>query len=159
MQERARRGDDVDVVAVAHDVELIERFLRRFGLAFGVAKRREIVLADQPLRGRVHRVGIERPRHAPDVAGIEREVGAAIDDAIEIMPPDRGEPRLECIRHDLRREHADRMRPQMRVQAVAQPARREVLCDIAMRDLRQRMHAGIGAARAVHADRARRRSP
>ena len=37
------------------DVELVERFHRRLGLAFGVAKGREVVLADQPLRGRVHR--------------------------------------------------------------------------------------------------------
>ena len=44
------------------------------------------------------------------------------------------------------------MRPQMRVQPVAQPARQKRLFDIAMRDLRQRMHAGIGAARAVDAN-------
>ena len=37
--------------------------------------------------------------------------------------------------------------------AVAQPVRREGFGMIDMRDLRQRMHAGIGAARAVHAHR------
>ena len=41
----------------------------------------------------------------------------------------------------------------MRVQAVAQPARRKMLCDVAMRDLRQRVHAGVGAARTMDADR------
>ena len=40
----------------------------------------------------------------------------------------------------------------MRVQPVAQAPRRKRLLDIAMRDLRQRMHAGIGAARAMDAN-------
>ena len=143
---------DVDGIAVSHDIELIERSLRRFRLAFGVAKGGEVVLADQSLRGRVHRVGIERPRQPPGAADVEREVGAAIGDPIEIMPLLRGEPRLETVRHDFRTEHADRMRPQMRVQAVAKPARHEMLGNIAMRDLPERMHAGIGAAGAVNAN-------
>src|SRR5438552_12917418 len=36
------------------------------------------------------------------------------------MPLDRGKPCLEIIGHDLGCEHADRMRPQMRVEPVAQ---------------------------------------
>src|SRR5258708_3135487 len=44
------------------------------------------------------------------------------------------------------------MRPQMRVQAVAKAARHEMLRNIAMRDLPQRMHAGVGASRAVDAN-------
>ncbi len=40
----------------------------------------------------------------------------------------------------------------MRVQAVAKPAGHEMLGNIAMRDLPERMHAGIGAAGAVHAN-------
>src|SRR5712672_819970 len=44
------------------------------------------------------------------------------------------------------------MRAQMRVQAVAKTARRKMLFDVAMRDLRQRMHAGVGTARAVNAN-------
>src|ERR1700744_6327861 len=43
------------------------------------------------------------------------------------------------------------MRPQMRVQPVAKPARHEMLGDVAMRHLTQRMHARIGAAGAMHA--------
>ena len=39
----------------------------------------------------------------------------------------------------------------MRVQPVAKPARHEMPGNIAMRDLAQRMHAGIGAAGAVDA--------
>src|ERR1700676_5225433 len=44
------------------------------------------------------------------------------------------------------------MRPQMRIEAVAQAARHEMFGNIAMRDLPQRMHAGVGAARAVNAN-------
>ena len=58
------------------DVELVERLHRRLGLTFGVAEGREVVLADQPLRRLVHGVAVERPRHAPDLADVEREVGA-----------------------------------------------------------------------------------
>src|ERR1700687_1260161 len=44
------------------------------------------------------------------------------------------------------------MRPQMRIEAVAQAARDEMFGNIAMRDLPQRVHAGVGAARAVNAN-------
>ncbi len=39
----------------------------------------------------------------------------------------------------------------MRIERVAQPAGRKIAGQIEMRDLRQRMHAGIGAAGALHA--------
>src|SRR3979409_2306098 len=44
------------------------------------------------------------------------------------------------------------MRPQMRIEAVAKASRHEMLCNIAMRDLPQRVHAGVGAPRAVNAN-------
>ena len=134
------------------DVELIERLLRRFRLAFGVAECGEIVLADQTLCRLMHRIRIERPRHAPDLADFQREVGAAVDDAIEVMPPVAENRASNVVRHDLRRQHADRMRPQMSVERVAHACRlRSAFADVEMRDLPQRMHAGIGAARAVDA--------
>src|ERR1700688_2782526 len=40
----------------------------------------------------------------------------------------------------------------MCVQTVAKPAGHKMFRDIAMRDLSQRMHAGIGAARAMNAN-------
>ncbi len=40
----------------------------------------------------------------------------------------------------------------MRVQPVAKAARHEMFGNIAMRHLRQRMHAGVGAARAMNAN-------
>src|ERR1700678_756533 len=44
------------------------------------------------------------------------------------------------------------MRPQMRIQAVAKSSGHKMLGNIAMRDLRQRVHAGVGAARAMNAN-------
>src|ERR1700736_1965946 len=40
----------------------------------------------------------------------------------------------------------------MRVEAIAKPAGHKMLRDIAMRDLSQRMHASIGAPRAMNAN-------
>src|SRR5664279_174553 len=44
------------------------------------------------------------------------------------------------------------MRPQMRIQAVAEAARHKMFGNVAMRDLAQRMHAGVGAACAMNAN-------
>src|SRR5438874_260852 len=84
------------------------------------------MLADQFLRGIVHRICVERAWQSPGTADLERQIGAAIGDSIAIVPAERGETRLECIRHDLRGEHADRMRPQMPVETVAKPSRDEM---------------------------------
>ncbi len=65
VQERARRGGDVHLVAVALNVEAIEALHRRFRLALGGAEGGEVVPADETLRGGVHRGAIERARHAP----------------------------------------------------------------------------------------------
>src|ERR1700682_6204125 len=44
------------------------------------------------------------------------------------------------------------MRSQMRIQAVAQAPRHKMFCNIAMRHLCQRMHAGVGAPSAMNAN-------
>src|SRR5437763_7449406 len=152
MQERPRRGDDVYGVALPDHIKLIERLLWRFRLAFTVAKSREVVLADQFLRGIMHRICVEGAWQPPGTADLKRQIGAAIGNSITIVPADGGEARLECIRHDLRGQHADRMRPQMRVETIAKPSRDEMPGNVAMRDLGQRVHTGIGAAGAVNAD-------
>ena len=48
-------------------------------------------------------------------------------------------------------QHADRMRPQMRVHGVAHLVGAERLRQIEMRDLSLGVHAGVGASSAVHA--------
>ena len=53
--------------------------------------------------------------------------------------------------HLLGLDDGDRMRPQMRVQGVAHRVLLPLLGEIEVTDLAERMHAGIGAAGAVHA--------
>ena len=62
LQKRARHRGDADFVAGTCDIEAIERLHRRFGLALGGAKGREVVAADKVLRRGVHGLGIERTR-------------------------------------------------------------------------------------------------
>ena len=69
------------------------------------------------------------------------------------MPLDRREARVEIIGDALRREHRDRMRPQMRVERVAHGVGVPILGEIDMGDLAERVHAGIGAPGAVHTTR------
>ena len=84
-------------------VKLIERLHRRFRLAFDIAEGGEIVLADETLRRRrAWPQLVERLGDAPGAAALEGEIGAAIDDAIEIVPLDRGEARVEAIRRPAR---------------------------------------------------------
>ena len=148
--ERAE-ASDLDVVRAALHVKLIERLDRRFRLAFDVAEGGEIVLADEALRRDMHRRGVERLGDAPGAAALEGQIGAAIDDAIEIVPLDRGEARVEAVRRPLGLEDRNRMRTQMRVQGVAHRVFLPLLGEIEMTDLPERMHAGVGAPGAVHA--------
>ena len=145
LQERARRGRDAHFIAVARDIEPVERLYRRFGLALGRAKGREVVLADQPLRRRVHGCAVERPRHAPGAVLLQRQIGAPIDDAIEIMALDGREARIEIRRDLFGREHRDRLRAQVKIDRIAHRVVIPIFGEIDMRDLAERMHAGVGA--------------
>ena len=77
--------------------------LKDIRLTFGRAKGGEVVVADEFLRGRVHRLGVERLCDPPGVLALEREIGAAVDDAIKIMPLSRREARVEIVRYLLGR--------------------------------------------------------
>ena len=96
-------------------------------------------------------LGVERLADAPGAAALERQIGAAVDDEIEIVPLHRREARVEIVRHPLGRDHRHRMRPQMRGERVAHGVGVPFLREIDMRDLAERMHAGIGAAGAADA--------
>ena len=138
------------VVPVARDVETIERLQRRFRLALGGAKRRKIVAADEHLCGLVHRGFIERTWHAPSAVDVECEVSAAIANAIAIVPLDGRKARIEIWRDVVRVKHGDGMWTQVCVEGVAHGAVIPVLGKIDMRDLAERVHAGIGAAGALN---------
>src|SRR5476651_982526 len=150
MKERARLCNDADFVAAARHIKPVKRFHRRLSLAFGRAEGREIMIANQPLRRRVHGRGIEWARRTPRAIAIEREIGPAIFDAIKIMPLDRGEARVKRWRHFFSSDNGDRMRAQVRVKRVAYCIRIALNIQIEMRHLTQRMHARVGAAGALH---------
>ena len=106
--------------------------------------------ADEALGGVVHRRRIERPRHPQRAAGVEGEIGAAVDDAVEVVALHRRKPRVEVIRRRLGGEHRDGMRPQMGIERVAHGVGVPGLGEIDMCDLAERVHAGIGAPSAMH---------
>ena len=82
-------------------VEQVERLDRRRRLAGGRAEAVEVVVADQHRGGVGHGVGVERHRHVPDAAAVERRRRAAIQDQVAIAPPRRREAGVEVGRHDL----------------------------------------------------------
>src|SRR5262249_3783318 len=132
-------------------VELIERLHRRFRLTFDVAESGEIMPTDEALRRRLHGRDIERLGDAPSTAAFEGEISAAVDDAIEVMAPGGGEAGIKRILHPFGCDHGNRMRAQMCVQGVAHCVFIPVLGKIHMADLGERVHAGVGAPRPLHA--------
>ena len=110
VEERARRGLDLDPVAAADDVKPVERLDRAFGLAMRRAEGGEIVPPDQELRRFVHRVGVERHRHAPRPPGLQRQRRAAVEDAVDVAAADAAEARVPVVGDDLRLEDRDRRR-------------------------------------------------
>ena len=149
VQERERARFDENLIAVARDIEAVEGADWRIRLALGVAEGREIVLADQRLRGVVHRRGVEARLHPPGAAAIERERRAAVDDAIEIVAGAGAASGVEIGVHALGLENRDRMGMKQRVETLAEAERLPCAFKVDMRDLAQRMHAGVGAPRAV----------
>ena len=149
VQERARRGRDHDLLEQAHPhaghVELFQRAHGRLCLALGGAERREIVVAEEPLRRPMHQLGIERPGHLPDMGAGERGGAAPVEDAVAVVPPDRRVPRVELLCHHLGGKDGDGLRPQMRVQRVAHGVGAPILRKVEMGDLMDCVHAGIGA--------------
>ena len=113
------------------------------------AEGREVVLADEPLRRRMHGRAVQRLAHAPGSAALEGQVGATIDDAIEIVALERGITGVEFARHPLGGDDRDRMRSQMRVQRVAHGIGAPFEREIDMADLAESMHSGVGSAGAL----------
>ena len=114
------------------------------------------MFADQALRSVVHRLSIELARHPPGALLLQRKIGAAVNDAIEIVAFDRREASVEVIGGAFRRKHRDRLRAQMKIHRIADVVGIPFLAEIDVRHLTQRMDTGVGASRAVHDECARR---
>ena len=83
--------------------------------------------------------------------GVERRRRAAVEDAVEVAPPEAREARVPVVGDRLDREHRDRVGPHQRVQPLAQPVRRQ--CVDRCR------HGRSSPARARRRRCARRREP
>src|SRR5207248_5419305 len=108
--------------------------------------------ADKALRRRLHRPSIERFGDAPSTATIQGQIRPAVGDAIEIVPLDGGKTRIKGVVDPLRIDDRHRMRPQMRVHGIAHRVFIPFLGKVDVTDLAERVHAGVRAARPLHAD-------
>ena len=154
VQEGSRPRLDDDLLADPPDIEAVERAHRATSPDQAAArKRREVVPSDERLRGRTHRVGIERARDPPYPPCVEGRAGAAVEDAIAIGARRRVEPRVEVVRDPLGGEDGDGVRAQVCVERAHQPLRRPVRRHVAVRHLGRRVDARIGSPCALHARR------
>ena len=145
MQERPRACGNQNVLAVARDVEPIERAQRRFRLALRGTECCEIVPAGKMPRRLLHGSGVERHGNLPGPVPVQRQSRAPVHDAVEVMTRLGREPRVEGFRDDLAVENGDRLGFQMEVERVANRFGRVVPGEIDMRHLTARVNAGIGA--------------
>ena len=97
----------------------------------------------------MHRAGVEARLHPPGAAASERERRAAVDHAIEIVAGAGAAPRVEIGVGPLGPENGDRMGAKQRVEPFGEPERLPLAFKVDMGDLAQRMHAGVGASRAM----------
>ena len=83
---------------------------------------------------------------------IEPKPRRAVDNAVEIMPFFRIEPRRKIIRHGLGADHCNRRIHHQRVESAHDRIRLACLMKIDMRYLPARMHPRIRAPGALHLD-------
>ena len=152
VQERARRNLADDLVAGTENIEDFERLDRRRRLTLRRPESREVMPADEGLRGFVHGIGVEILHRPPNTVAVEDRGRPPSQDAILVIPLHGAEARVELGVDGRGLNDADGMRPQMEIHRVPHTARSPVLRQIEMRNLSQRMHARIGAAGAANAD-------
>jgi len=151
VQERARGSLDHDLVAIAGDIQPIECLDGRVRLALRGAERREVVLADQRLRGAMHRVRIERQRQPPHAVAVQRRRRAARQNPIAVVSRHGAVARIEALRRQRTVDDGYRCRTQMKVHRLAHPERIPILGEVEVRNLPQRMDPRIGTPCAAHA--------
>ena len=101
--------------------------------------------AQKPLRGFMHRRGIQAFFHKPHAAPFQSRARRAVQDAVAIGPADGGKPGGPIRRHNRRTGDGKRVGAGVEIQRLSHPLGRQVCCQIQMRHLGFGMHAGIGA--------------
>ena len=111
-----------------------------------VGERFEVVQADERGCRLLHRRQVERLLDPPDVRFSER--GPASRDVVQVASRSGVVPGVELVRRLLDGDDVDVGR-QLVVDSAAQRLSVEVRVDVEVRDLRQRVDAGVGASRPV----------
>ena len=114
-------------------------------LGLGRRERAEVVLAEQERRRLGEPLLVERPR-PPASAVLERRAGRAPPDPVAVAARERRVPRVEVRRRRLRGDDRDVVR-QRRVRAPRPRAPAAGRPRLDARDLPERVHARVGAAR------------
>src|SRR4051812_15988049 len=99
--------------------------------------------ADQHASRLLHRFRIQRAAGLPRPAPIQRQRCPAVDDAVDIAALHGGDSGVEVLGHRFGLQHGDGYRPHVVVQPVADRPIGEVLFQVEMRHLPQRVYAGI----------------
>src|SRR5580704_18569333 len=152
VQKRARAYADLNFFAGPLDIEPFQRAHRAVRLALGSAKSREVMASNEMPRRHLHGPSIELSLDEPGMASPHRQGRAAIDDPVEIMAANRRDPRIEILGHAFGGQNGDRVRPHVRVQAIAQNIAPPILAEIDLRDLAHGMDPGIRASGAAYYD-------
>src|SRR6185437_14823415 len=111
-----------------------------------VAKGREVMLAEQGLRGAMHCLGVERHRHVPDPPLLQRRARPPVENAVFVMAPQGGESRLEFGAGRDALQHCNWVWLQMVVERFRYPVGVPLAPEIEMHDLPERVDARIGAS-------------
>ena len=107
------------------------------------------MLAEQTLRGSLHRRYIQRRVKPARLAGMNGWARGTIDQQIAVAAPVRGKSRMEFVRHRMRPAHRNAVR-QLGIHTAHPRGQRAFDLRIEMHHLLQRMHTGIGASRCNH---------
>jgi len=105
------------------------------------------------VRGLMHRLRIETARPPPGPADVEREIGAGVDDAIKVVPLERGNRASKSSATMSADSTAIGCGPQMRVQPVAENGRAQKTWQCRNARPAPARARRIGAARAIYPHR------
>ena len=138
---------EANQIAAAADLESAHRSDRRFRLAIGGAESAEIMVADQALRGLLHRPFIQAPVKPAYAPPKEPRALWPVEQPKNVAPFGGGKTRVELRAHCASPVH----RNGIRQQCVAAPdpcPRRTLDINVEVHHLCERVHSGVGAPRA-----------
>ncbi len=128
------------------DPQLIQCFDRACSLTDRRPERGEIMLPEQPVGPGLHRVDVQRMIDPPNLSSVMGRGGTTHQDAEQVLPFNRREPRVPIFGHLCHCKNRHGLRLEVIVQRLGQAERIPFLVHVAMGDLTQCMDAGIRPA-------------